>query len=123
MNAPDGIPIDHKNQNGLDNRMCNLRPITDSANSHNRKKQANTLSIYKGVYPKKHNKSNPYLARLTKDGKEYHLGYYNNELQAAYAYNLKAYELFGELALLNEINIDEETKNKWKEEILEKWNK
>jgi hypothetical protein len=123
MNAPEGIPIDHKNQNGLDNRICNLRPITDSANSHNRKKKANSLSIYKGVYPQKHNKSNPYLAKLIKDGKKYHLGYYNNELQAAYAYNLKAYELFGDFALLNEINIDEETINKWKEEIYNKWKK
>jgi hypothetical protein len=121
MNAPEGIPVDHINQNGLDNRIGNLRLITDSANSHNRKKQTNSLSIYKGVYPKKNNKLNPYRAKFNKDGKEYHLGYYNNELKAAYAYNLKAEELFGEFANLNEIDIDDETRTNWKEEIFNKW--
>ena len=43
------LVIDHINRNGLDNRRCNLRFATQSANNQNRQKKDNTTSIYIGV--------------------------------------------------------------------------
>jgi hypothetical protein len=123
MNATSTDIIDHINQNGFDNKLCNLRFINYSNNAHNRKKQRNnTFSIYKGVTNSRL-KKNPYNTSITQNYKNISLGSYNNELQAAYAYNLKAIELFGEYANINKIDIDENTKEDWKEEIYTKWKK
>ena len=42
--AKKGYVIDHKNNNGLDNQRCNLRFISYSANSQNKKKKENTIN-------------------------------------------------------------------------------
>jgi hypothetical protein len=123
-NAKDGDVVDHINKISYDNRINNLRLSTNAQNSYNKSKtkNKNSSSIYKGVKYRKQSKTTPYEVRINKNYIEYHLGYYNNEIQAAYAYNLKAQELFGEFANLNKIDINEETKIKWKQEIYNKWN-
>ncbi len=100
LNAKYGEMVDHINHNGLDNRKENLRICTNSQNQMNRKRNIG-VSKYKGVHWSKH--SNKWRARITKNGKNAHLGLFGSEKDAARAYNKKATILFGEFALLNDI--------------------
>jgi hypothetical protein len=64
-------------------------------------KKSNCSSKYFGVsYHKRHGK---FLASIKKNGKLCHLGCFENEIEAALAYNKKAVELYGENANLNNI--------------------
>ena len=92
--------VDHINGNGLDNRKENLRICTHSENCYNRKKtKINATSKYKGVYWDKQRKK--WSTLIGKDQKSIHLGHYDNEIEAAKAYDKKALELFGEFAYIN----------------------
>lgn len=93
----DGVKSDHKNGNGLDNRRQNLRKCTNAQNIQNQKIRLNGTSKYKGVY--KQNKR--WRAVITYNRLPILLGYFNNEIDAAKAYDMKAKELFGEFARLN----------------------
>ncbi len=91
--------LDHKNGNGLDNRKSNLRPATNSQNSFNRKKSPNTSSKFKGVWLA----YGKWSSKIRCNGKGYWLGTWENEVDAAKAYNEAAKRLFGEFARLNEV--------------------
>jgi len=99
MNAQEGQEIDHINHNALDNRRTNLRTCTRAQNQHNRKINRNSTSKFKGVYWNKVRRK--WQARVSLNGKRPYLGSFNNELDAAKAYDKKAKELFGEFANLN----------------------
>lgn len=93
---------DHRNRIKDDNRWLNLRQSTRSQNCINSKKRKNSkTSKFKGVSISQD--SNKWRACIKKDHKNYHLGYFTIELNAARAYNEKAIELFGEFAYLNVI--------------------
>ena len=92
---------DHINHNILDNRRNNLRICTSSQNQGNRKIQKNTTSQYKGVYW--HKLTGKWLAQITINRKHIHLGLFDNERTAAFAYNLAAKRHFKEFAFLNKI--------------------
>lgn len=104
LNAKKGLIVDHINHDKLDNQKINLRLCTNSQNQQNSKSKKNSTSIYKGVSLER----GKYRVCISfqKDGKtnRIHLGYFATEAEAAHAYNLKATELFGEFAFLNEIN-------------------
>jgi hypothetical protein len=85
--------VDHKNGNRLDNRIENLRECSLSQNQQNRTKSMNCSSIYKGVS----NKSNKWQARI----KQFYIGLFNTELEAAIAYDEVAKRLFGDFAKTN----------------------
>jgi hypothetical protein len=124
MNPKDDELVDHINNIPYDNRIENLRIVTSAQNAYNRNKNKNknSTSIYKGVSLCKR-VFTPYAVEISHNYKKYALGRYANELNAAFIYNLKAKELFGEFAKLNDIEVDEETKKKWTEEFNRRMNK
>jgi hypothetical protein len=100
LEVPAGKFIDHINHNGLDNRRANLRIVTKEQNSWNqRKKLGNCSSQYKGVSRLKRN--GRWLAKIIYKRKNICIGYFDDEVLAAKAYDAKARELFGEYAALN----------------------
>lgn len=101
--------IDHANGNKLDNRKSNLRLCNQSQNTSNASKRKTNKSGYKGVsWNKRYTKWESYL---TFNYKHIFLGYYDTKEKAAYAYNLKAKEVWGEYAKLNKLKFDIETNN------------
>ncbi len=95
------IHIDHVNHNTLYNCKSNLRVATTSQNQANRRSQKNSTSKYKGI--SWHKRDNNWQVSIQKDKKTFHIGGFENEADAALAYNKKALELFGEFANLNKI--------------------
>ena len=114
LNANEDQKVDHINGNGLDNRIENLRFCTDTGNSHNKNKISKTTkSKYKGVVPV----NERYQSRICFNHHVYILGTYDIEDIAALAYNIKAKELYGEFANINDINLDNKTHDQYKEII------
>jgi hypothetical protein len=101
LNAARGSKVDHENGNGLDNRRANLRIATDSQNQANSRKRAGTTSLYKGVSwwcgPQK------WVAEIQAGNppRRIYLGRFNDESEAARAYDVAAKRLFGAFAKLN----------------------
>lgn len=99
MNAPAGLVVDHIDGNSLNNRKSNLRICTQAQNIHNSRPRRNRSSKYKGVFWDKVNKK--WSASIRKGDKRIYLGGFDDEIEAALAYDRKAEELFGEFAYLN----------------------
>lgn len=100
MEFPDSI-VDHINGDKLDNRRQNLRECNRSGNKANSVMQKNNKSGHRGVFFD--TTSGLWVAQIRKDGNCTRIGYYHNPIDAARSYNMKAQELFGEFARLNEI--------------------
>lgn len=92
-----GYVIDHINGIKHDNRKCNLRINSRTGNSHNKRKTEGCSSQYIGV----HKTKSGWSATIGKEGTTYRLGTFRTEIEAAYAYNIKASELYGSFANLN----------------------
>lgn len=90
------VQIDHINNNGLDNRRCNLRLATNSQNGFNKKVRRDSGTGIKGAFYVGQNREKPYVARITINGKRKHLGYFYTAQQAGEAYKNAARELQGE---------------------------
>jgi len=93
------IQIDHSNFNGLDNRRDNIRVCTRSENGMNRKRYANSSSVYKGVIYR--NDCNKYYVRIRVNGKNINIGSFINEIEAAKAYDNAALLHYKEFANTN----------------------
>lgn len=92
--------IDHRDGNGLDNRKQNLRLTTRNDNVQNAAKRGvNPTSVYKGVYFNKLTKK--WVAQVCIDYKTTHLGSFDNEIDAAIAYDTAVIELRGNHARTN----------------------
>lgn len=72
----------------------------------NRSLPPNKFSKYRGVQ-KNTNPKKPYRAAFRYKGKQYLLGAFENELDAARAYNKAALAIIGDYALLNELPDDD----------------
>ena len=95
-----GYPkTDHKDHNGLNNQRSNLRPATVTQNNANQRPRRGFSSQYKGVFRVK--KSGMWRARIGLDYGNHRIGDFVSELQAAYAYDAAAREMFGEYACPN----------------------
>lgn len=83
MSAPEGYVVDHINNDGLDNRKCNLRFITRESNHKNRNgKNSNNKSGYRNVCWVE--REQRYYVQLQVEGKNTVLGKFKaNELEEA----------------------------------------
>jgi len=92
--------VDHQNGNGLDNRRSNLRAATSSTNKANAPKYRGAYtSAFKGVTWYRRGKR--WMAQIVVRGKHHHLGYFDDEVEAAKAYDKAALHFFGEFAYPN----------------------
>lgn len=102
MNCTKGFVVDHITGNTLDNQKNNLRSCTQKQNIRNRVGNKNTSSKYIGVsWNKTHKK---WSTETRKDKIKIFIGYFDNENDAAEAYNKKCLELYGEYFKPNIIN-------------------
>jgi len=90
------LSVDHINGDTLDNRKRNLRLCTTSENMCNRGKTALNTSGYKGVsWIKRFGK---WRAKISKNGRYIHLGYFDNKIDAYKAYSKAAKVYHGRFA-------------------------
>jgi hypothetical protein len=94
--------LDHRDRNGLDCRLRNLRPASAVENNWNSKRRADNVSGYKGVKPERRSVRSPWRADIHNAvGKQLYLGSFATAEAAARAYDRAARRLFGEFAVLN----------------------
>ena len=100
LDAPYGLEVDHINGDSLDNTRKNLRLCTHKQNIRNQRVQTRVgkASRFKGVWM---SKSKRWRAEICVDGKRLYLGTFDNEEDAARAYDEKAKRHFGEFASPN----------------------
>ena len=101
IKAPDGLLVDHINNNGLDNRKANLRLATHRQNNCNRlyAKRTGSHSKYIGVSWHKYKKK--WYAQISFNGKRKHIGYFHDEIEAGKAYDKAAKQYHKDFAVLN----------------------
>lgn len=105
LDAPEGMEVGHINGNGLDNTRANMRLATHSQNlanqsSHLMRKGRPTNSQFKGVTLLE-GRLRPWRATISVNRKQHFLGYYEDETDAAWAYDAAARLHFGEFARTN----------------------
>ena len=105
LSEGNGLLVDHIDGDGLNNQRKNLRYCTRQQNAFNTKDVDGNIP-FKGVMRIKRKDANGkirhcIIAKIKKDGKQLWLGTYNDQEEAARAYDAKALELFGEFASLN----------------------
>ncbi len=100
--------IDHIDRNPQNNRPENLRPATPSQNSANTKLARNNTTGFKGVrvasgWCGKTPKRTKWVAFITVNKRQIHLGMHASPEDAARAYNEAARRHFGEFAYQNPV--------------------
>jgi hypothetical protein len=99
MQPPEGMVVDHRNRNKLDNTRANLWICTPQENACNRAHRRSAFSRFHGVsYAKERGK---YRAYLYHKGERFYGGYFTDELEAARARDYKAVQVLGAEARLN----------------------
>jgi len=100
LDPPDHLYVDHINHKGFDNRKANLRTATHRQNSYNRIHfRKNPSSKYKGVSWKKRTKK--WNVQICHNGERKTIGCFDDEIQAAKAYDRAAKLYHKEFAVLN----------------------
>jgi hypothetical protein len=97
VHVPEGMEVDHKDGNGLNNVRSNLRVCTHQQNLFNRRKNRSSTTGYKGVTPHR----DKFQAQIGFNGKNIYLGLFPTAKEAHEVYVAKARELFGDFANIN----------------------
>lgn len=106
---------DHINQDKLDNRKCNLREVNRAFNSQNVSKTSrNHTSIFKGVSWDKTKQKFRVMIN------QQHLGYFENEKEAALMYDIVSFHYYGEYANNNNLIQYSEAINQKLDNIIKK---
>jgi hypothetical protein len=92
-----GLEMDHKNRDTLDNRRSNLREGTHKQNVANSGPRNTNKCGFKGVYTAR----GRWYSTIRVDSKSISLGGYGSAKEAAIAYDEAALRYFGEFAYLN----------------------
>ena len=97
MHGKEPAPIiDHINGNKLDNRLENLRAVSQSQNSMNRKQRSDNTSGIKGVRWSKHKQK--WIGTVGMNYKNYSVGEFDSKEDAAIAVAALREKLHGEFA-------------------------
>jgi hypothetical protein len=96
-----GFVTDHIDRNPLNNQRENLRYATFAQNSRNSFRQRNNSSGFKGVSWLERDKR--WTVWIHIDGQNRYLGSFQDKYEAAYAYNRRAIEVYGDFSWLNSI--------------------
>lgn len=107
LEPPADKVVDHIDGDPLNNQKSNLRIVSQKQNLRNSRTRHNNLSGYKGVGWYKNYKK--WQVRISVDGKQIHIGYFDDKHEAARAYNEAALLHYGEFAWLNDIR-EEDTR-------------
>jgi hypothetical protein len=99
--AKKGEVVDHLNHQTLDNRKENLRACSQTYNNGNHHMRSDNTSGYKGVTWNKRDRK--WVAQIMFNGKNIRFGNFESKHDAARVYNFWAMDLFGEHALVNNI--------------------
>lgn len=92
-----GRQTDHRDGNGLNNQLDNIRVATASQNRANSRLGVNNTSGFKGVSAL----NGQWQARIRANGELKQLGQFRTKEEAAAAYDAAALEAFGEFAKTN----------------------
>jgi len=84
LNTPKGYESDHRDGDGLNNTIENLRVCTTAQNQHNSHRIWG-VSKFRGVCW--HTRVKKWMAQIKLNGKKKHLGYFATEGEAAVAYD------------------------------------
>lgn len=104
MGNPKGMMVDHVDGDPNNNCRQNLRVCTARENSRNRKPLQGKK--HKGAFLSKHMANlgyKPWGTAVYVDGRRFHLGWFETELEALQVYNLAAVKVMGEFARLNDV--------------------
>ena len=99
LTKADKVDVDHWNHNIFDNKESNFRISNRSQNSCNQSLKSSNKSGYKGVSWNK--RIGKWHSQIKHKYKAIHLGYFDDIILAAIAYDNAAIELHGDFAYLN----------------------
>lgn len=92
--------VDHRDGDGSNNRIANLRQANQTQNNANMRMNKNNTSGFRGVYPVK---DGVWAGCIQVNGRGKHLGRFMSPEEAARAYNRAARAAFGSFARLNNV--------------------
>lgn len=95
---PEGMEVDHIDNDPSNNRISNLRLATSSQQKMNKRVQSNNRSGLKGAYYHAAHKGKKWRSQIKVGDKLIFLGYYHTAEEAHTAYAAAALEHFGEFA-------------------------